>query len=170
MKSNDLIFFAVLQFALVTSCYAQPEGKHMKVSDAKSHFEAMLRKAGVNFEKTDILECWNAFKQFAKLPVACQGDRLLFECSVSEEHNRLYFHFMRQFIVNEKGEYDHLEFLNVSFHIPLTPELKKFQIKKWSVDFASLDEFFRYVEGLKQFREVVGKHKPSEFHLTQERT
>ena len=146
----------VLAFSILTACNSQP--KKLKIKDAEAKFKAMLAEAGFGQGKADVMQCWEVFKKFSAVPVACEEDSLLFECGVYSFGGAPSFHFdfTRQFAYQEKGEQE-LQQLHMEFRLTPNRTLESFKTNKWSSAFATREEFFKFIEGLPEFRTVIEK-------------
>ena len=170
---NYLRFLAVLLFALLlVGAAPQKKEKKMKVKEALPKLNEMLKEASVDLKHPNPQKSWEIFKEFARLPVDCASNGLLFECGVYDFTGKrmFYFEFVRQFTVEKRGDFDHMEQLNIEFQFVPTSEIQDLKTHKWSFDFNSPDEFFRFVESLKEFRSLIdGGLKAAEVRVYQER-
>jgi len=61
-----------------------------------------------------------------------------------------------------------LEQVHIDFCFDLTPEFEGLKTNKWSFDFPNTDEFFHFVEELREFRVVLeSEKKPIDFSIKQ---
>ncbi|WP_169089553.1 hypothetical protein [Paenibacillus sp. PL91] len=79
----------------------------INVKEAENQFKAML--GDINAD--EVLNVWNTFKTFAKIDVECAESSLLFQCGVYNFTGTelFYFEFVRQFTIEEEGEYSLME-------------------------------------------------------------
>jgi hypothetical protein len=122
----------------------------------------MLRQRGLSEQQTDALLAWRLFKEFARVPVECWDDALLFQCGVYDFTGRDLFHFgfVRQFTFQQDGEYDHMEQLDCSLLFEPDAELQHLKKEMWSYDFGSAEDFFAAVEALPEFDVALQARNP----------
>jgi hypothetical protein len=150
--------------ALATGLAGCAKQDKLPTKSALPKFQAMLQQAGVDTELPDPAKTWEVFKAFSSVPVQCADEGFLFECGVYNSQDKPMFHFnyVRQFSIEKHGEYDHLEQLHVDFHFEPTAELQGLKTNKWSSDFKTPEEFFKFVESLQEFRTIMnGGYKPA---------
>ncbi|WP_079414266.1 hypothetical protein [Paenibacillus ferrarius] len=84
----------------------------IKLQDSEQKLKEML-----DDNRLDVMNVWNTFKSFANQNVECAESALLFECGIYSftGEERFHFSFVRQFVVEEDGEYSHMEQLHCEF-------------------------------------------------------
>jgi hypothetical protein len=166
------IFLAAL---LIVSfgCSSTPNSdQKMKITDALPTLKRMITEAKVNIKHPTPQLVWPVFQRFAARPSDCASEGFLFECGVYSFTGKpmFQFSFVRQFTIEKHGDYDHMQQLHVIFYFTPTWELEQLRYEKWSFDFQTLDEFFRFVEGRTEFRAIVDSAvHPAEVEIYQER-
>lgn len=142
----------------------------IKVRKAKKHLSEMLADAGVNMKQPSVLSVWDVFKSFSEVEVDCAGDALLFQAGVFNftGEDLFYLDFVRQFVIESNGEYDHMEQLHCEFLFKPEEKLRELKINLWSYDCASFADFFGKVEQLREFQVPVAEHVPLKLNVEQE--
>lgn len=142
----------------------------LKPESAGEFFEEMLIKAGFDFEHPDLKTAWNVFKEFLKIKVDCVEDCCYFECGVGDftGQSLFYWDLVRQFDLEEDGEYDHTEQLHIEARFKLDSCLERIEESVWSSDYDSLDEFITEVEQLTEFKTPIEKYIPLKVEIYQE--
>ncbi len=140
----------------------------LSVDQTEEKLLDMLRADGINPAAADPYHTWKVFKHFCHVPVNCADDGILFETHPSQgfaaDPNGLYdaippsftLHFLRQFSLEENGEYSGMQQLDCRFEYDLTDDLRLVQKVVWAYDFDTIDAFFAHVESLPHFRAVEG--------------
>ncbi|OMF19720.1 hypothetical protein BK133_29765 [Paenibacillus sp. FSL H8-0548] len=139
----------------------------INVKEAENQLKAMIR----NINADDILNIWNTFKTFAKVEVECAESSLLFQCGVYNFTGTelFYFDFVRQFTIEEEGEYSHMEQLHCEYTFPPVDELRSLKKSLWSYDTDdNLALFFTTVESLKEFLIPISRNFLLELKVYQE--
>jgi hypothetical protein len=104
----------------------------MRASDAEQRLKEMLSAAGVDVGAPEPMVTWQVFKQFAALPVedvaSEDGDMCLFQWGTYDwgdgRGERFEISFLRQFTIEDDGEYDHMEQLHCTFEFEPTESLR----------------------------------------------
>lgn len=138
----------------------------IKVKDAENQLKAML----IDTNADNVLNVWNCFKSFAKIDVECADSSLLFQCGVFNftGADLFYFDFVRQFTIEEDGEYSHMEQLHCEFIYKPVEELRPLKKSLWSYDTDNnQDLFFNKVEALNEFSIPIKEHRPIGFKVYQ---
>jgi hypothetical protein len=144
----------------------------MNVRQALPTLKRMMVESGVDSQKPVPRAGWEVFKRFAARPVYCASDGLLFQCGVYEFTGKPMFHFdfVRQFRIEKDGDYDHMQQLHIEFLFEPTPQTGEMHFDKWSFDFRSLEEWFRFIEARPEFRDVIeSTAQPASVKLYQEK-
>jgi hypothetical protein len=166
MKSIWILLTTVAVLALGGGCGKKDK---LQIKSASSEMRQMMQSSGMTPQNATPSKTWEVFKRFAKRPVDCEQDGLLFECGTSEFQGKpvFIFDFVRQFEIEKRGEPE-LHQVHVDFRFELAPEFEGLKTNKWSSDFKDADEFFQFVEGLREFRTVLdSEKKPVGFDITQ---
>lgn len=124
----------------------------------------------INKNSIDIKKVWETFKGFCREPVDGEEDKeILFECGVYDftGEELFHLHFVRQFTVYEEDEYSHMEQLHCEFLFKPTDELRKLEISEWSMDFDDIDDYFKHIETLQEYK-IPLELKPIKLELYQE--
>jgi len=144
----------------------------MKVREALPTLKQMMAEVGLDSTQLEPQQAWEVFKRFAARPVECASDGLLFQCGVYDFTGKPMFHFdfVRQFTIEKRGDCDHIEQLHIEFLFEPTQQVRDMRFNKWSFDFQSLDEFFRFIEAHQEFRATIESAvRPAHVKLYQER-
>lgn len=144
----------------------------LTVDQAEAYFRDMLSRAGVAEMQPDALKARETFKQFAKVPVECQDDGLLFEVLPKPDEDSFTLHFTRQFSFypDDDEENDDAEEamyqLNCEFTYPLDGQLRGLTKSVWAYYFEDYREaFFQAVEALPEFRIPMFDYTPAGMQL-----
>ncbi|MDX2059491.1 MAG: hypothetical protein SFV24_16895 [Gemmatimonadales bacterium] len=139
-------------------------------SAALARFESLLTEHGFDRARPEPRLAWEAFKAFAKVPVACSHDALLFQTGVYSLSGPESFQldFTRQFELPEDGQYSGMEQLHCTFHFPPSAAARALATNLWSMNAPSLDAFFGQVEATPQFRAALEMGRPVRVELYQE--
>jgi len=136
----------------------------VNVRSAEKELKKMLRDAGLDASRPDVLGTWEVFKRFASLPVEGHGpapedDLFLFQWGThdwgDERGEHFEVDFLRQFtLYSRRGDYDHMEQLHCTFSLNPTPGLRTVGGgEEWSGP--SLDHWFAKVEEHPSFKAAV---------------
>ncbi|KAF5043643.1 hypothetical protein SDC9_64220 [bioreactor metagenome] len=130
----------------------------------------MLIESGFDINNPNPKLAWETFKKFSNVKVDCADDSLLFQCGVYNFTGEELFHFefVRQFSIEEDGEYDHMEQLRLTIYFKPNVEIKDLETNLWAYDFNSIDEFFNEVEKMDCFKIPIKKHVPFQAEVGQE--
>ena len=125
----------------------------MNTDAALSKLRAILGLQAASLESPHPKEVWAAYKEFARLKVACAEDLLLFQCGVFDFTGvrKFHFDFVRQFTVEVDGEYGHMEQLHCEFTCDADPDLDQCSATLWESDFSTRDEFLGAEEVSSEF-------------------
>jgi len=125
----------------------------IKVNEAKELLIKMLNESTFNFDSPNAKLAWETFKKFLNTKIDCADDGTLFQCGVYRfaGEDLFYLEFVRQFSLEEDGEYHHMEKLRFRLDFKSNTELKDLKTNLWSYDCNSIDEFFSKVENMNQF-------------------
>jgi hypothetical protein len=104
----------------------------MRASEAEQTLKEMLGAAGVDVGAPEPMVTWRVFRQFAELPVedvaSEDGDMCLFQWGTYDwgggRGERFEINFLRQFTIEDDGEYDHMEQLHCTFEFEPTEALR----------------------------------------------
>lgn len=134
----------------------------MKPNKVKSQFFSMLTTAGVDLQQPDLLQTWEAFKNFSALPIECTHEGFLFECGLSKYVTvpSFFVHFVRFYYLERKGTI-WSEMVDCTFDFSLEEDLLHLEMRA-DMSPASrpeLEEFFERIETRKDFWEAVARHK-----------
>ncbi|MFS1514516.1 hypothetical protein VQL36_19110 [Chengkuizengella sp. SCS-71B] len=142
----------------------------IETNKAKQTLEEMLQEANVRFEEPDCVQIWEVFKKFSDIKVNCSDDAMLFQSGVYDFTGEDLFSlgYVRQFIFEVDGEYDHMEQLEITIYFRPNQELEQFEANLWTNDCNSKKEFFHLVENMKEFQIPIEKFIPIEFEIEQE--
>lgn len=134
----------------------------MKTNEAREKLINLLREVEFDFHSPNPKIAWDVFKEFTNLHVQCDDDALLFQCGVYSFTGKELFHFefVRQFIFNVDGVYDHTEQLMLTMYFEKNQELQELETNLWTYDCESVGEFFSKVENMKHFIVPIDKYKP----------
>ncbi|NMM63618.1 hypothetical protein HBE96_13220 [Clostridium sp. P21] len=129
----------------------------INANEAKEILIRMLNEAGFNFDSPNPKLAWKTFKEFFNTKVDCADDALLFQCGGYDftGENLFYLEFVRQFVFETDGEYDHMEQLRFTLYFKTVTELKELETNLWSYDCDSVDEFFSKVENMNYFKMLI---------------
>jgi hypothetical protein len=84
------------------------------VDQTEAYLQGMLDHAGITPDTLNPYKTWNTFKDFARIPVVCADDGLLFEV-LPYPKDQFSLHFVRQFGLEEDGEYVGMKQLDCRF-------------------------------------------------------
>jgi hypothetical protein len=106
--------------------------RQMRPNETERTLKEMLDAAGVNVALPDPTATWRVFKQFAQMPVedvaSEDGDMCLFQWGTHDwgdgRGERFEIDFLRQFMIEVDGEYDHMEQLHCTFEFEPTDALR----------------------------------------------
>ncbi|KGK81027.1 hypothetical protein [Clostridium sp. HMP27] len=142
----------------------------IEVYEAEGVLSEMLSESGFDINNPNPKLAWETFKKFSKVKIDCADDSLLFQCGVYEFTGKELFHFefVRQFSIEEGGEYDHIEQLMLTIYFKPNAELKELETNLWTYDFNSIDQFFNEVEKMDYFKIPIEKHVPFQAEVEQE--
>ena len=142
----------------------------LKPAETGETFEAMLRKAGFDAGRPDLKTVWHVFTDFLRMEVDCAEDICFFECGVNDfsGESLFYLDLVRQFEIEEEGEYDHTEQVHFEAQFKPESELESIEESFWSNDYDSVDEFIREVEELPEFKALMEKYVPLKVEIYQE--
>lgn len=116
----------------------------------------------IDVENDSIAVAWEKFKTFSFIPVEGEESReILFESGIFDFTglHRFHYNFVRQFSL-DRGMYQ----LHCEYIFENAKGLDYLEIAEWSMDYASLAEFFAIVEDMEAFKK--GLHlKPIEFKI-----
>lgn len=122
----------------------------------------MLNESDFDFNKPDPKLAWENFKEFFNIKVDCADDALFFQCGVYNftGEDLFHFEFVRQFVFEIDGEYDHMEQLRLTIYYKPSKELQDLTINSWSCDCNTIEEFFSKVENMSSFKIPIEKYVP----------
>ena len=142
----------------------------MKVRKAKKCLSEMRADSGVDMKQPSVLSVWNVFKSFSQVEVDCADDSLLFQVGVFNftGEDLFYLDFVRQFVIESGGEYDHMEQLHCEFLFKPEEKFREFNTNLWSYDCASFDDFFAKVEQFQEFQVPSIEYTPLKLNVKQE--
>lgn len=124
-------------------------------------------KGKINVDTDSVASIWTTFKEFCEEDIVGEDEKeILFECGTYRKEMFL-FSFVRQFTEYEDDEYLGMSQLHCKLLFTPIDEFKKLQVTEWSMDFESLDEFFRHIENLKVFKNIVNL-KPKAVQIYQD--
>jgi hypothetical protein len=131
----------------------------ISTEETEDGLRAALSAAGFNSASPEPLIAWQAFRAFAAVPVAAASDDFLFQCGVYDFTGvpRFHWNLTRQFTHDENGEYVGMEQLQLTILYEPSQELTAVETNLWSIDCASMDDWFAQVEALPEFRVVAGR-------------
>lgn len=126
-------------------------------AEAEPRLRAVLAAAGFDQARPDPRVAWRAFREFAAVPVAAAADDLLFQCGTHDfaGPRRFHWNLTRQFTHEEDGGYAGMEQLQLTILYEPTPDLAAVETNLWSLDCASVDEWFARVEALPEFHAAM---------------
>jgi hypothetical protein len=142
----------------------------IKIYEAEEVLNEMLSESDFDVESPNPRLAWEIFKKFSNIKVDCADNSLLFQCGVYDftGEDLFHFEFVRQFSLEEDGEYDHLEQLRLTIYFKPNTELKELETNLWTYDFNSIDEFFNEVEKMNHFKIPIEKYVPIQAEVEQE--
>ena len=136
----------------------------LTVDQTETYFMDMLSRAGVSEAEPDALKAWETFKQFARVPVECQDDGLLFEVLPTPEEDTFTLDCTRQFTFYPEDDDD--DDAEDRFTYPLDDQLQGLKTSVWAYYFQDdRDAFFQAVEALPEFRIPVFEHVPTRMQI-----
>ncbi len=130
----------------------------MNYVDAPQKLKQMLGEAGADPASPEPGLTWDVFTRFAQMAVdgvaSADGDMCLFQWGTHDWHDgrgELFeIDFLRQFMIEEDGEYDHMEQLHCTFRFSPTEELRSLGAGDlWASD--DLSRWFAEVEAMPVF-------------------
>lgn len=104
----------------------------VRAREAEQTLKEMLGAAGVDVGAPEPMGAWRVFREFAELPVedvaSEDGDMVLFQWGTHDwgdgRGERFEIDFLRQFTIEDAGEYDHMEQLHCTFEFEPTEALR----------------------------------------------
>jgi len=143
----------------------------LTVARTEHYLLQQLEHAGINLQTVTVVQLWEAFKDFAHVDVTdCPELELLVEWGVYNFHlgrDTFQLGFVRQFSMEEDGEYAGMEQLHCIFFFEPTPELELLQGNMWSFNYPTLDSFFAEVEMRDAFKLASTTYRPIEVRVMQ---
>ena len=138
--------------------------------EAKEVLIKMLNECSFNFDSPNSKLAWQVFKKFYNTKVDCFDDALLFQCGVYNftGEDLFHFEFVRQFVFEEDGEYDHMEQLMLTLYFKPNTELKELEKNLWSYDCKSIEDFFIKVEKMNCFKILIENYVSFKCEIEQE--
>jgi len=132
----------------------------INANEAKEVLINILHECSFNFDSPNPKLAWEIFKKFFNTKIHCADDALLFQCGVYHftGEDLFHFEFVRQFVFEQDGEYDHMEQLRLTLYFKPNTELKELETNLWSYDCNSVDEFFSKVENMNSFKVPIEKY------------
>lgn len=122
-------------------------------------------------KEIEIIDVWNLFKDYCGINVLCNDEALLFQCGVFNftGEDLFYVDFVRQFIVEEDGEYSYMEQLHCELTFKPSGSLQNLEKNLWSYDTENnYIKFFEQVEGLEEFELITNHLKIESLEIKQE--
>lgn len=140
----------------------------IKTIQAKEVLENMLLKA--NFDKglpnLDIIV--DVYKGFSEIKVDCASDDFLFQCGVFDftGERLFYWDIVRQFMIEKKNCYSHMEQLHFEVKFEPNTELENLMAIEWST--GGLKEYFDRIAGSTEFALPFREYVPTSIEIYQE--
>ncbi|UZE97211.1 hypothetical protein [Alkalimarinus alittae] len=128
----------------------------MEVEKSIEKLNELLVEHGFSVKKPLPLVAFGAFKEFCSLPVECMEDDVLLQFGVFDftGESLFYLDFVRQFCIEENGEYSHMEQLHVEFTCKPAVMLANLEASLWAEEYPSLEKYFEHVQALDVFKKV----------------
>lgn len=143
----------------------------LTVGQTENDLLRRLERAGIDLKTATVPRVWAVFKDFARVDVAaCPELELLVEWGVYDFYlgrDTFQLGFVRQFSMEEDGEYAGMEQLHCVFFFEPTPDLARLHGNMWSFNYPDPDSFFVAVEALEAFKLASGPHIPIEVRVMQ---
>lgn len=123
----------------------------IKPSEAKKTLENILKNLNFDMKNPNVDLIFSAMKEFSKIKVDCSNDDFLFQCGVFDFTgvDMFYLDFVRQFVIYEDSNYDHMEQLHFEVMFMPNKELENFLVVEWSTD--NLEIYFDKIRLLDEF-------------------
>lgn len=130
----------------------------MEVKDAERLLKEFLVVRGFDFANPSPTWAWDLFKDYAKLPARCAGDRVFANVGIINWENKELFridmgrYFDIQDDVNDFRRQRHVHLL---FTTTPTTKLRELQAHLWTQKTPTMASYWAAVEGLLDFREPL---------------
>ncbi len=143
--------------------------RRIDIDQAEDVLKEMLASAGVDLAAADPPQLWSVFKEFCRtVEVETPDDMVLFSVGVFHFYGPEQFQldFVRQFAHPEEDDEDEPIQLECEFRYEPVDELRRLgEWTRWSVEDASLDDFFAAVER-HPFLEAASRHRALEVKIS----
>ncbi len=146
-------------------------GVTLTVAQTENHLLRLLERAGIDLKTATVPQVWDVFKEFAHIDVIdCPELELLVEWGVYDFHlgrDTFQLGFVRQFSLEEDGEYAGMEQLHCIFFFEPAPELAPIRGNMWSFNYPDAASFFAEVEARDAFKLAGTMYTPIEVRVMQ---
>jgi hypothetical protein len=129
-----------------------PIQARMKTAEAADRIRQLLADAGITEQPPTPTEMWSVFKRFAREPVDCTDEYLLFQVGDSDVSGDSYLDFCRGYRLADQDGHGWWEQTHAEFGVRLPHKLGYEQTDLFSSDLPSLDAFFAQVESMAEFQ------------------
>lgn len=141
----------------------------IKTTQAKEVLENLLHKANFDKDQPNLDIIVDVYKEFSKIKVDCASDDFLFQCGVFDftGERLFYWDIVRQFMIEEKNCYSHMEQLHFEAKFEPNTELEDLLTVEWST--GDLDQYFDDIASSMDFTLPFHKYVPRSIDIYQER-
>jgi hypothetical protein len=131
----------------------------MIVKQAEARLNKLLIREGMDITCPNPITALKAFREFAKETVDCAEDLFMFQCGVFSLTGETLFHlvFVRQFTIEEEGEYDQLAQLYIEFTCKPNESLTALSIILWAEESTSMELYFERIENSTEFSTAMAE-------------